>query len=253
MQPQAIPLSSIRLDGGTQPRVELSEDVVAEYAEKMASGEKMPPLIVFHDGSHYWLADGFHRLLAAKRNEAKTVVCDVQTGTKRDAILYAVGANAQHGLPRTNADKRNAVMTMLTNELVSCDAQGKPWSDREIARRCAVGHPFVGRVRASLVPETSEKSERAYITKHGTVSTMHTENIGKRGKSWDEFTESSSAAPSTPITAPIPSRKPAGVGIGCAHEAINALKRIPINDPLRDEGFQMVAEWIDFNIGRKAA
>jgi hypothetical protein len=30
----------------------------------------------------------------------------------RDAILYAVGANASHGLKRTNRDKRNAVLLL---------------------------------------------------------------------------------------------------------------------------------------------
>lgn len=31
---------------------------------------------------------------------------EVLRGTKRDAILYSVGANSTHGLRRTNADKR---------------------------------------------------------------------------------------------------------------------------------------------------
>jgi hypothetical protein len=34
---------------------------------------------------------------------------DVRQGSLRDAILCAVGTNAEHGLRRTNRDKRNAV------------------------------------------------------------------------------------------------------------------------------------------------
>jgi predicted nucleic acid-binding protein len=58
-----IPLESIRIDGGTQIRLEIRTDVVQEYAELIA---KLPPITVFFDGSTYWLADGFHRYHAAR-------------------------------------------------------------------------------------------------------------------------------------------------------------------------------------------
>src|SRR5690349_1271779 len=38
-----------------------------------------------------------------------------------------------HGARRTNEDKRRAVMTLLTNELVSRDEAGNPRSHRQIA------------------------------------------------------------------------------------------------------------------------
>ncbi len=57
-----LALESIRIDGNTQSRVELDQAVVAEYAEAMAEGAQFPPLIVFFDGVHRWLGDGFHRL-----------------------------------------------------------------------------------------------------------------------------------------------------------------------------------------------
>jgi hypothetical protein len=41
------------------------------------------------------------------------ISADVCEGSRRDAILYAVGANASHGLKRTNRDKRNAVRVLL--------------------------------------------------------------------------------------------------------------------------------------------
>jgi len=54
-------LSQIRIDGGTQPRTELNEDVIAEYAELLADGVEFPVITVYFDGANYWLADGFHR------------------------------------------------------------------------------------------------------------------------------------------------------------------------------------------------
>lgn len=95
---------------------------------------------------------------------------DVRKGTKRDAILHSVGANSAHGLPRTNDDKRRAVQMLLA------DPEWSQWSDREIGRRCAVGHELVGKARPSLAVTTSEKT---YTNKHGTESTMKTENIGR--------------------------------------------------------------------------
>jgi len=45
------------------------------------------------------------------------------------------------------------------------------WSDREIARRCGVSHPFVGKIRSSLETITSDPAPRTYVTKHGTKAT----------------------------------------------------------------------------------
>jgi hypothetical protein len=87
--------------------------------------------------------------------------------------MHSVGSNAEHGLPRTNADKRHAVTLLLNDE------EWVQWSDREIARRCAVHHVFVGDMRRSLVTVTSEKPAKTYTTKHGTTAMMNTENIGK--------------------------------------------------------------------------
>src|SRR5690606_6247751 len=96
-------------------------------------------------------------------------------GTQRDAKLYSVGANDKHGLRRSNEDKRNAVLTLLN------DTEWSKWSDNQIAKACGVAHSFVGRVRSSLVSESSEKpQDRTYTTKHGTEAVMNTASIGKK-------------------------------------------------------------------------
>src|SRR5207244_1874771 len=85
--------------------------------------------------------DGFHRLEAARLVGCTELGADVRQGTQRDAVLYSVGANAQHGLRRTNADKRRAVETLLRDE------EWRRWSDSEIARRCSVNHHLVAEMR----------------------------------------------------------------------------------------------------------
>jgi len=146
---ETVILDDIRTDGGTQPREYLNELVLSEYAESMTNGTMFPPVVIFFDGSDYWLADGFHRFFAAKKCGTREMTADVQQGTRRDARLYAVGANSTHGLRRTNADKRRAALTLLQ------DTEWQRWSNREIARQCGVTHTFVAKLRRELLEEPS--------------------------------------------------------------------------------------------------
>lgn len=169
-----LKLTDIRIDGGTQPRAAIDKAVVADYAKAMQAGAEFPPIVVFFDGVQHWLADGFHRYHACRRRAAATMVAEVHEGTRRDAVLYAVHANAAHGLRRTNADKRRAVETLLT------DAEWRQWSDREIARRCGVNHHLVAELRTLTGRTPSEPAApRTYTTKHGTSATMQTGAIGR--------------------------------------------------------------------------
>jgi uncharacterized ParB-like nuclease family protein len=100
---------------GMQVRARLCEETVKEYAEAMAAGAKFPPVIVFHDGTNYWLADGFHRLEAWKRNGVNSIKAEVKEGNRIDALKFAFGANNSHGLRMSNEDKRNAVKMAYEN------------------------------------------------------------------------------------------------------------------------------------------
>lgn len=172
--PTALAVADIRTDGGTQPRAGIDNSVVDDYADAMIDGAEFPAIIVYHDGAAYWLADGFHRLAAWKiANPGRPIPADVRQGDRREAVLHSVGANADHGLRRTNEDKRRAVMRLLD------DDEWGQWSDREIARRCHVSHNFVSTLRRSLSSDDSDSTERTYTTRHGTVATMQTRNIGE--------------------------------------------------------------------------
>jgi hypothetical protein len=174
---RVLPLSAICADEQAQPRAALEEDRVAEYVEAMMRVDKFPPPVVFQDKQkRYWLADGFHRYHAAVRLKRKAIECIVHPGELRDAILYSSSANATHGLPRSNADKRRAVTKLLNDE-----EWGK-WSDRDIGRRCNVTHDLVGKVRAELtLPDTGDVAsmERTFThPKTGKPTKMKTGNIG---------------------------------------------------------------------------
>ena len=190
---QAIELDAIRLDDSLQPRVKIDCVAVKEYGEAMTGGARLPAVVVYFDGIDYWLADGFHRYHAHRQIGMLKIDADVHDGSRRDAVLYSVGANAnQFALRRTHADKRRAVQRMLA------DDQWVKWSDNDIAKHCAVSQPFVGSVRSSLTTVIGEKpSERTYTTKHGTQATMRTAGIGRKAKS----VPSATTRQSTPTTA----------------------------------------------------
>lgn len=172
MSIESIAIAEIRRDGGTQPRARKNEETVAEYVEALGDGAEFPPVTVFYDGRVYWLADGFHRVEAHERAGSDEIRADVRQGERRDAVLHSVGANADHGLRRTNDDKRRAVDVLLRDPLWS------RWSNREIARRARVTHTFVSEMRRSLEAASSEPTdERTYTTKHGTPSTMRVDGI----------------------------------------------------------------------------
>jgi ParB-like nuclease domain len=143
---EPIKLSRIRDDADTQARVKLDGAVINAYAEDMEEGTVFPPITVYHDGKDYILADGYHRFAAALQvyGGDSEIQAHVKEGTKRDAILYSVGANALHGLRRTNQDKRRAATTLLN------DPEWGKWSDHEIARRTGVTQPFVSNLRKEL-------------------------------------------------------------------------------------------------------
>jgi hypothetical protein len=140
-------LELLSRDEGVQSRTGLDEKTVRHYAELMRDGSEFPALAVFDDGDKLWLADGFHRAAAATRAGLESHACEVRRGARRDAVLYSIGANSAHGLPRSWADKRRAVLVLLD------DPEWSRWSNGEIARRAGVSDRFVCKMRALDRPE----------------------------------------------------------------------------------------------------
>lgn len=108
-----VKLSVISFDAGTQVRAALNEQVVSQYADRMTEGDVFPPIVLFHDGTQHYLADGFHRALAATRINWREIEADVRPGTKTDALWFALGANKTHPWQMTQADKRHAILLAI--------------------------------------------------------------------------------------------------------------------------------------------
>jgi hypothetical protein len=144
MSHQTIHTSKIHTEG-LQVRAETNRAHVDDLVELFGNECQWPALpecVVFHDGEHYFLADGHHRYQAASEAGCAEIPCEVRQGDKTAALWFAIGANAEHGLRRTNEDKRRAVL--MAYQLDSS------LSDRELARRARVGHSMASYVLADL-------------------------------------------------------------------------------------------------------
>lgn len=171
-----ILIEKVIVDPGIQLRDNQDGNVVAEYAEQMLQEADFPAATVFFDGKNYILADGFHRIAAKIEAGQQSIKCYVHQGGRRDALLFAAGANAQHGIRRTNADKRKAVMCLLL------DKEWRQWSDNAIAKHCGVSQPLVRDCRQELIlTYRNYKSNSIRVTSNGRA--INTAKIGNAASS----------------------------------------------------------------------
>ena len=187
-----LPLSSIRLDGGTQPRASINLQTVSDYMNDMASGAEFPPVDVFYDGSAYWLADGFHRIRAAEKAGRDEIACEVHQGTQQDAQWYSFGVNKGNGLRRTNEDKQRAVKAALQHP------GGTGLSDGQIAVHVGVSDQMVRNYRRRM--GSTPKGLKSAKRKGRDGRTINVAKIGR------------TAAPQIPPPPPLPAEPPVNAG-----------------------------------------
>jgi len=150
------------------------------YANANGNDDVLPPIVVFNqsDGGgisdgvtmgkaitwgpkDYILADGHHRVAAAKKAGLTKLPAIVKSGKLRDAILYAAAANHQHGLRLTADDKRAITQRLLL------DPEWSRWSDRQIAATAGVSPQLVAKIRKTV--PSAQTTQR--IAKNGRTTT----------------------------------------------------------------------------------
>ena len=140
----SVALAAILEDDELRPRATLQSDVISDYAQRMKAGDVFPPVLVYAVHDQYWLVDGYHRVAAARSNGSDSIVCEARRGTRLDAAWEGCASNRDHGLRRSNSDKRRSVLRALSHP------KGQRLSDRQIAHHCGVHHDMVGRCRREL-------------------------------------------------------------------------------------------------------
>lgn len=90
---------------------------VQRYREAYESGAILPPIVVFNEEGteRYVVADGHHRLAAARAAGLKVIDVDLHHGDEADALKFALSCNAAHGLPRTKKDLEFSVRQLMSN------------------------------------------------------------------------------------------------------------------------------------------
>ncbi len=268
MQTEELSLSVIDIHGGTQGRAATNDEAVGSYADEMEAGTVFPPVTVYFDGAKHWLADGFHRYLAAKRTERETIAAEVHAGSRTDALRHALGANAANGLFRSNADKRNAVEIALEEwpdlanpviaELckVSADLVRRCRTEMEKAMRIDKPRKVTGR-DGKQYPAAIEREPRGVTEKPSSAGEGGGTGGGGGGKpKGGDFSltpgganrEIEAEARSMVRKGEIPFKELASLrsatAMDYAETAVNVLDLIPADDPKRGEAIARLERWI---------
>jgi hypothetical protein len=181
-----IKLSKIDLEHSPNVRAELNDEAIEEYTQGYRLKEKFPECVLF-DASPgpLLLADGRHRyhsMLKAGINERTFLV---YKGSYEMCLKFALQANLDHGLRRTNADKRTSVLLAIQNF--------PKMSNNVIAEIAAVGDDLVREVRTCMestgkvnpTEKRTGKDGREYKADYRKTIVAGGENSGNKGKSED--------------------------------------------------------------------
>jgi hypothetical protein len=169
----------IRLDMATQSRDHINPDVANGYGELMAAGEwdhgrSTAAIVLFFDGSAYWIGDGFHRVIGARNHGIDRLPCEVREGTARDALWYSFSANALHGYRREPSDVRHILRRI---------AEDPEWSKkgvREIAAHTGIPKSTVqDNLKRHLSGSGQILSEVREVERNGKSYEMVVGGIGK--------------------------------------------------------------------------
>lgn len=153
---ERVALDAIEATAATQVRVRIDRLMVEQYTEDFQNGAAFPPLVCFREenSDRIILADGFHRHRAAVNAERGEIGCFIFTGNMRDALMYALGSNAEHGFRRTKADKRHAI------EMALKDPELSKLTNKEIADICRVSDRTVRKIlNEQLANESDDDDE----------------------------------------------------------------------------------------------
>lgn len=142
-----IPVASVRIDGGTQQRPIIAA-MVDHYKDLREDGVELPPIAVVHDGTDYWVWDGFHRLEAAKGLGKKTIRASVTPGCLRDAVWLSYSANKAHGMQRPAGTVKRIIENIL------CDPEWAKTSLTQIAEHVGASRQYVQQVRNDFILKT---------------------------------------------------------------------------------------------------
>ena len=183
-----LSIAKIKCSQDVQPRLKTDENIVKEYAERIEAGDDLPKIVVFFDGTTYWLAEGFHRLAAYKKARPQA---DRVHRHRRHQGRRSVGAfnpTRRTACAAERGQERAVEMALEHPNGKVCPAGKSPsWSACRPRWWRSIGR------RSKRLPTVdSRRSERA--------ATGRTIKVGKIGKNKKGNGKSSGKSPAKPAT-----------------------------------------------------
>jgi hypothetical protein len=189
-----LELSKIFIDHSINIRDGLDDETIETYMEIF---DQLPSVIVFKltgmpseisdtvlkGQGMYLLADGFHRVAAARKLGKTEIEVDIREGTREDAEEWALLANLRHGKPLTRAERKKAVERMLMLH----PERANVW----IAEDMGVSEHTVKKYRDDLesgsqiaIVSKPDNTEKLVGKESGSEFPIVTEFIGRDGKKY---------------------------------------------------------------------
>jgi hypothetical protein len=218
------------------PAAELFPLMPDEELQELAADIKKNGLnyrILVSDGM---ILDGRNRLRACKLAGVEPRFTPVDPDEAGGAVSFVLSCNL-HRRHLTAGQRREVIAAVLKQD------PGR--SDRRVAAQTKADHKTVGAVRARLeargeIPHVEARDD----------SKGRKQPAGRRARREEVETE---AAPGPASAGPVAEGPPAGGprrpppmsrALALAQEAIDCLRRIPINDPRRVEAVRSVGVWV---------
>ena len=153
----SIPLADITQDHAMQVRGEVDPKRVDEYTAIIKEHGRMDAMAVFteNNGTMLWLADGFHRIQSYAKAGLEVAPCKVRTGSKSEAVKYALKENGHHGAPMTNAQKRHAAGIAVADKTIG------EMADKDIAALIGCSPSLVASARKGETPKQATAKTKA--------------------------------------------------------------------------------------------
>ena len=181
--PQLVLLEQLIADPAVHGRARVHQGVVRRYARVSGDAERgnaSTPVEVFRDSENrLWLADGFLRCYGSRAAGHRSIQAFLRDGDRRDAIRFACGANANHGLPLRQLDKREAAANLLITP------EFREESDASMARRAGVSRALVAELRPHCGSAEEYEAHKTTVARHKWLHTKAYQEAQGKGHSAD--------------------------------------------------------------------
>lgn len=143
--PTKLKLRTILEDDSIQVRSRLDDETVERYREVIDS---LPPVLVYEIDGKCYLADGFHRVSAFRREHRDEILAIVRRGSREDAQEAAISENTRHGRPLSRVEREQAIRRLL---------QGRRRTQEQIAALVGVSQQTVHSIQRAVDVEKRTK------------------------------------------------------------------------------------------------